>query len=153
MSAATARIVPFFLLTAALSLPFWALGAWAQAEPLPGLPLSGLMAFCPAAAALVLVARDGGGAAARRLLARAFDMARMRGRWIWAAVIVLMPVVAALLWLEQKAGRPLAAAHPAALWAPLVMLAVLAQAVGDVLWLPVIRRRIGGFGLGNRRRA
>jgi hypothetical protein len=35
----------------------------------------------------------------------------------------------------------------------LLVLAVMAQAVGGVLWLPVIRRRIGGFGLGNRPRA
>ena len=35
----------------------------------------------------------------------------------------------------------------------LLVLAVMAQAVGGVLWLPVIRRRIGGFGLGHRRRA
>ena len=35
----------------------------------------------------------------------------------------------------------------------LLVLAVLAQAVGGVLWLPVIRRRIGSFGVGRRRRA
>jgi hypothetical protein len=35
----------------------------------------------------------------------------------------------------------------------LLVLAVLAQAVGGVLWLPVIRRRIGAFGLGGRRRS
>ena len=33
----------------------------------------------------------------------------------------------------------------------LLVLAVLAQAVGGVLWLPVIRRRIGSFGVGGRR--
>ena len=35
----------------------------------------------------------------------------------------------------------------------LLVLAVLAQAVGGVLWLPVIRRRIGSFGVGGQRRA
>jgi hypothetical protein len=35
----------------------------------------------------------------------------------------------------------------------LLVLAVLAQAVGGALWLPVIRRRIGSFGVGSRRRA
>ena len=34
----------------------------------------------------------------------------------------------------------------------LLVLAVLAQAVGGVLWLPVIRRRIGSFGVRGRRR-
>lgn len=35
----------------------------------------------------------------------------------------------------------------------LLVLAVMAQAVGGVLWLPVIRRRIGGFGLRARQRS
>jgi hypothetical protein len=35
----------------------------------------------------------------------------------------------------------------------LLVFAVLAQAMGGVLWLPVIRRRIGAFGLGGRRRS
>jgi hypothetical protein len=35
----------------------------------------------------------------------------------------------------------------------LLVLAVIAQAVGGVLWLPVIRRRIGGFGLRVRQRS
>jgi hypothetical protein len=35
----------------------------------------------------------------------------------------------------------------------LLVLAVMAQAVGGVLWVPVIRRRIGGFGLKRRPRA
>ena len=34
----------------------------------------------------------------------------------------------------------------------LLVLAVLAQAVGGVPWLPVIRWRIGSFGVGGRRR-
>lgn len=34
----------------------------------------------------------------------------------------------------------------------LLVLAVLAQAVGGVLWLPVIRRKVGSFGVGGRRR-
>ena len=34
----------------------------------------------------------------------------------------------------------------------LLLLAVLAQAAGGLLWLPVVRRWLGGFGLGRRRR-
>lgn len=33
----------------------------------------------------------------------------------------------------------------------LVLLAILAQAVGGVLWLPVTRRWLGGFGIVRRR--
>ena len=32
----------------------------------------------------------------------------------------------------------------------LVLVVILAQAVGAVAWLPVVRRRIGAFGLGGR---
>lgn len=35
----------------------------------------------------------------------------------------------------------------------LLVLAVMAQAAGGVLWLPVIRRRIGGFGPRARQRS
>jgi hypothetical protein len=35
----------------------------------------------------------------------------------------------------------------------LLLLAVLAQTVGGVLWLPVARRWLGGFGFRRRRRA
>jgi hypothetical protein len=34
----------------------------------------------------------------------------------------------------------------------LLVLVVMAQAVGGVVWLPVIRRRIGGFGIRSRPR-
>lgn len=34
----------------------------------------------------------------------------------------------------------------------LLLLAILAQSLAGVLWLPVVRRSIGGFGLGRRRR-
>ena len=74
---ATRPIAAFLLLTAALSLPFWALAAWAQAEPLPGLPLSGLMAFMPALAAVILVGRRQGWAGVRAFLGRSFDAGRI----------------------------------------------------------------------------
>jgi hypothetical protein len=33
----------------------------------------------------------------------------------------------------------------------LVVVVILAQAVGGFAWLPLVRRKIGGFGLGQRR--
>jgi hypothetical protein len=35
----------------------------------------------------------------------------------------------------------------------LVILTILAQAGGGLIWLPLIRRRIGGFGLGRSKEA
>lgn len=110
----------YFLLVILLSLPFWALAEVAQAEPLPGLPLSGLMAFMPALAALILAARADGAAGARRLVARSFDVARMRGHGAWWGVVILMPLVT---WLPVLVQGGLAPVSPVALWAPFVMLA------------------------------
>lgn len=49
------RLLSFFLLVFALSVPFWVIGAATGVELLPGLPVAGLMAFCPAIAASILV--------------------------------------------------------------------------------------------------
>lgn len=112
--------MPYFLLVLLLSLPFWALAEVAQVEPLPGLPLSGLMAFVPAAAAAILVARSEGAAGVRALLARSFDVRRMRGHGAWWAVILLILVVT---WLPALVQDRLAPQSPAAYWAPFAMLA------------------------------
>jgi membrane protease YdiL (CAAX protease family) len=108
----------FFLLVLAMSLPFWGLAQLVQTEPLPGLPLSGLMAFVPAVAALILVARSEGTAGVRALLARSFDVGRMQAHGAAWLLVVLMPVVT---WLPALGG--LAPTSPAVYWAPLAMLA------------------------------
>ena len=72
-------IVRFLGLLFVLSLPFLALAQWIQTEPLPGLPLSGLIALCPALAAVVLVGTGEGWRGVLALLARSFDAARVAG--------------------------------------------------------------------------
>lgn len=81
----------FFAWTLALSLPFWVVGSASGLQLLPGLPLSGLMTFCPMAAALILVGRDGGSAGVRMLLKRSFDYERIRAKAWYAPIILLMP--------------------------------------------------------------
>lgn len=87
-------LLPFFLLVFALSLPFWIAGHFGDElmERLPiDLPLSGLMAFMPAAAALVLAGRQAGGA--KELLMRAADYGRVkRTRW-FAVALLFMPLI------------------------------------------------------------
>jgi hypothetical protein len=51
----------FFLLVFALSAPFWLAGGLTDLQLMPGLSASALMAFCPLAAALLLVHRHGRG--------------------------------------------------------------------------------------------
>ena len=112
--------MPYVLLVILLSLPFWALAQVAQAEPLPGLPLSGLMAFVPALAAILLVARAQGAAGVRALLARSLDVRRMQGHGrAWA----LVPLAVVVTWLPALAQGGLTPQSPDVYWAPFVMLA------------------------------
>lgn len=72
----------FFALVLVLSLPFWLLGAATDLQFMPGLPVSALMAFCPMAAALILVHQDSGAAGVTGLLRRSFDFKRItEKRW------------------------------------------------------------------------
>jgi hypothetical protein len=74
----------------ALSLPFWAWGAVGD-HVIPGLPVSGFMAFCPAIAALILTWRQRGRASAFGFLRQSFDIGRLRGRWAWFALNLALP--------------------------------------------------------------
>jgi membrane protease YdiL (CAAX protease family) len=93
-AAASARSAwAFFLLTIVLSLPFWLLGALSGFQLLPALPLSALGVVCPAAAGVILSARESGAGAVRSLLKRSFDLSRMKSKaWLLPAIL-LMPLV------------------------------------------------------------
>ena len=82
----------FFGLLILFSLPFWLLGALANAEILPRLPVSAIMVICPVAAATFLVFRANGLSAVASFLRRVADWRRMR-RWTWLVALGTMPVV------------------------------------------------------------
>ena len=86
----------YFLLVFALAVPFLVIGAVTGIQLLPGLPVSALMAVCPATAALIVAYRDDGAASAKALLKRAFDFRRVKGKIWYAPVLLLMPGVMAL---------------------------------------------------------
>jgi membrane protease YdiL (CAAX protease family) len=95
-------LISFFVLVFAGTIPFWILGAsgW---QLLPGLPVSGLAAVCPAVVALALRYRQGGRGGAVSLLARSFDVGRIR-RKIWCIPILLLaPTVRVLSLLVMTA--------------------------------------------------
>lgn len=100
------RTTTFFVLTFALSAPFWLLGALTDERLVAGLPISSLMVVAPALSALVLVRTDAGRAGVRGLLARSFDFHRIR-RKAWYAPALLTPPVAGALTglLLHAAGR------------------------------------------------
>ena len=72
----------FFALVLALSVPFWLLGAASDTRLMPGLSVSALMAFCPMAAALILVYRARKTDGVAELLRRSVDFHRITDkRW------------------------------------------------------------------------
>lgn len=101
-------LLPFFALVFVLSLPFWIAGHFGDEimKSLPiDLPLSGLMAFMPAAAALSLVWMREGRAEAFQLLKRAGDFRRItRKRWFAAALFFMPLVLAASFFLMRACG-------------------------------------------------
>jgi membrane protease YdiL (CAAX protease family) len=90
-------LIAFFALVLAGTVPLWILGATGW-QLLPGLPVSGLAAVCPAVVALVLRYRQEGRSGAVSLLARSFDVGRIRAK-IWFIPIVLLAPVERMLSL------------------------------------------------------
>ena len=92
----------FFVLVFALSIPFWVLGAVTDMQLMPGLSVSVLMAFCPMAAALMLVHREDGAAGMSKLLRRSFDFKRIQSRRWFAPAFLLMPCVSVAVYLLMR---------------------------------------------------
>ena len=118
MSSKIARAFCTFLaILIALSIPFW-LGGMVFDRFLPAsmqvnLPFSALMTFCPAIAAAIMVWRRDGWSGVTALLARTFDIGRIRSVGWLAAAIVLMPaVLGAAFLIMQRMGMPLGQADP-----------------------------------------
>jgi uncharacterized protein len=124
----------FFVLAFAVSLPFWLIGAATGARLLPGLPVSSLMAVCPAIAAAILVYRATGTTGVRRLLGRSFDQGRIRAKAWWAPILLLMPGVTVLAYgLMLLTGASLPPPELPVLMLPAMLLAFLASALGEEL--------------------
>lgn len=124
-------ICGFFGLVLLLSTPFWILGAVVEFEPLPGLPISALMAFTPALAAGLLVLRRRGRSGLAAFFARAFDARRIPSpAWLAAAVLIMPAVVAASFAITRPAGPWLDAS---ALAAPLMFAAFFVGGLGEEL--------------------
>ena len=98
----------FFALVFVLSAPFWALGAFADRQLMPGLPASALMIVSPVLAAVILRWREGGPQGAGALLARAFDFRRNKSMAWYAPALFLMPLLSVIAFFVSGAtGTPL----------------------------------------------
>ncbi len=124
----------FFALVLGLSVPFWLLGAVSDAHLMPGLSVSALMTFCPAIAALILVAREHSADGVMALLRRACDWPRIRYHEWYVPVLLLMPCVSLVVYgLLRWQGMPVPAPQVAALPSLLMFLAFLIGAIGEEL--------------------
>ena len=121
----------FVLLLFALSVPFWLVGVVADRQLLPGLPVvDALVAFCPVAAATILVHREK--RSTKMLLARAFDYRRIRAKVWYLPTVLLAPAVAVVAYgLMRATHEPLPPPHIPVLAAPLMLLGFFVGGIGE----------------------
>ena len=124
----------FFVLVFAFSSQFWLVGAVTGLQLLPGLPVSGLSAFCPLIAALILSHRENGIAGAADLLKRSFDYRRIRAKVWYIPLVLFWPGVMFLSYgLMHLIGIPVPVPQFPVL-APLVMfLTLFISSLGEEL--------------------
>jgi uncharacterized protein len=98
----------FFVLAVVLLLPFLVYGAITGSQLLPGLPVAALGVFCPMLAALILVYRQSKRAGVVWLLKRVFDVQRIRNKWWYAAILLIMPIAMTFsFWVQRLMGVPI----------------------------------------------
>ena len=98
----------FFLLVAALSVPFAILGA-TGIQLYPGIPISALGFVAPVGAAAILKFRERGRAGVAELFRRAVDSHRISDKRWYLAIVLVMPAFALATWAIMRAmGVP----HP-----------------------------------------
>jgi uncharacterized protein len=105
-------VVSFVLLECALSVPFWGIGALAQAHVIPDqVLLRASWSLTPMMAAAILVYREGSGAAVRQLFRRIVDYRRIKAK-IWYLVVFLAgPIIVFVqyglaLWSGHQVPAP-----------------------------------------------
>ena len=149
------KYLKFFLLVVILSIPFWILGAMNQelTKSLPiKLPISALMAICPALAALLLVAKENKLRGVQELLKRIFDGKKIRDKRWYLFIIFLMPTITLLAYgLMRMVGPPLPEAHISLLTVLLFFFVFFVGAIGEEIgWtgyvLAPLQHRWGALG-------
>ena len=105
-------VVSFVLLECALSIPFWGIGALAQAHVIPDQVLfRASWSLTPMMAAAILVYREGRAAAVRQLFRRIVDYRRIRVRVWYLPVFLAGPIIVFVqygwaLWSGHQVARP-----------------------------------------------
>lgn len=124
----------FFVLVFALSSPFWLIGAVTGLQLLPGLPVSGLSAFCPLLAALMLVYKENKITGVSELLKRSFDFKRISAKVWYSAMILFWPGVMVLSFgLMRLMGSSIPAPQFSVLTLLTLFLATFLAGLGEEL--------------------
>lgn len=92
----------FFVLVGVLTIPFWVLGAMANLELMPGLPVSAFAVVCPLLAAVILTYRENKMVGVKALLKRAFDFKRITAQVWYLPALLLMPLVTVVAFVVQR---------------------------------------------------
>lgn len=126
-----------FILTFALSIPFWIAGTLSHAQILPALPVSALGILCPVGAAAILVYREHGRAGVAALLKRSFDFKRVRAKLWYGPTLLLMPGIMALSYGAMRLmGVALPAPHFALAMPFILFVLFFIGAIGEELgWM------------------
>lgn len=127
-------LAKFFALVFVFSVPLFVLGGATDLQLMPGLSVSALAAFAPAAAALVLMHLNKKPSGMLALLKRSFDFKRIHDkRWL-VPVLFLMPAVSLVVYgLMRLMGMPLPAAQFQLLPALVMFVAFFVGALGEEL--------------------
>lgn len=89
----------YFGLVFLLCIPLWILGGVYSFELLPGLPVSAVIAFTPALAALILTYKMAGLLGTSKLLKRSFDLERVKAKRYFLIIVLFNPAVAVMAYL------------------------------------------------------
>jgi membrane protease YdiL (CAAX protease family) len=124
----------FIFLEFALSIPFWGLGALAQAQIIPDhVVFRAAWSLTPMLAATILVYRTHNVAGVRALFARILDYPRVKSRRWYAAIFLAGPLIVALQYGVARWSRmPIDSPHLTWL-VPLSFLAFFSVAYGEEL--------------------
>ena len=128
----------YFVLTFALSIPFWVAGALTNFQLLPAIPISALGLLCMVGAASILVYRANGRAGVAALLKRSFNFKRVSAKIWYVPTILLMPGIRVL---SSVAMRRMGVALPVpqfSLATPLILF--------DVFFISAIGEELGWMG-------
>jgi membrane protease YdiL (CAAX protease family) len=125
----------FFFFVMLLSGPFWLVGSHTDWEPLPGVPVSALMAVVPGLVALVLVAKIDGRTAAGQWLQGALDVSALRhGPWLLPAILlppaILLATYGGMLLGGYELPEPQISAVSAAILLGIFLIPAIFEEVG-----------------------